>query len=88
MVESHVAERPTEHLHLHTMEDLLVLSGAWPTLRTLYHDWVYDSFVDLALEFYKHLAITEDACNLSPFETRHVYPCTGIGEGVTIAPNE
>lgn len=31
-VQSREAERPTKHLHLHTVEGLLMLGGGWPTL--------------------------------------------------------
>lgn len=54
VVESQEALGQIEHLHLHILEDLLVLVGCWPALGTVQHDWAYDNFVDLALEWYGH----------------------------------
>lgn len=37
--ESHEAKGLPDDLHLHTMEDLLMLGGGWPVLGTVQSDW-------------------------------------------------
>lgn len=62
-VKSREEEGPAEHLHLHNLEGLLVFGGGCPTLFSSI------SFIDLAIGWNGHSAVTENACYLSGRES-------------------